>query len=128
MSIGRKLVASVTDVRRIVRAAGYSISGLRAAVDKESSFRQELILFFLLAPLGAWLARNGIERSLLLGSLVLVLITELINSAIEAAVDYAGTERNEVAGRAKDIGSAAVLLAILLVIVVWVSILADRWV
>ena len=127
MGIGRKLLRSITDVGRIVRAASYSLSGLRAAIDREAAFRQEVVLFLVLAPLGAWLGRTGVERALLLGSLVLVLIVELLNSAIESAVDRVGTARHELAGRAKDMGSAAVFLSLVLVIAVWGLVLADRF-
>jgi diacylglycerol kinase (ATP) len=125
MTAMKKLLASATDVGRIVRAAGYSISGLRAAIHKEAAFRQELILFAILAPLGLWLGRNGVERALLVGSLFLVLIVELLNSAIEAAIDRIGMERHKLSGRAKDMGSAAVYLSLLLVIVVWTLVLVD---
>ncbi len=114
------------DLRRVARAAGYSLAGLRAALKHEAAFRQEAALFVILAPLGFWLGRNGIERSLLIGSLVLVLIVELLNSAVEAAVDRIGSEQHELSGRAKDMGSAAVLLALLLVVAVWALVLAER--
>src|SRR5258706_9191291 len=83
MGIANKLLTSMTDAGRIVRAAGYSMSGLHAALRKEAAFRQEVILFVILAPLGYWLGDNGIERALLVGSLVLVLIVELLNSSLE---------------------------------------------
>ena len=74
------------DLRRVWRAAGYSVSGLQAALGNEAAFRQEMALFVILAPLGLWLGQDGVERSLLVGSLVLVLLVELLNSALEAAV------------------------------------------
>ena len=114
------------DLNRVVRAAGYSLAGFKAALKHEAAFRQEVALFVILAPLGFWLGRNGIERSLLIGSLVLVLIVELLNSAVEAVVDRIGSEKHELSGRAKDMGSAAVLLALLLVVVVWTLVLAER--
>ncbi len=114
------------DVGRIIRAAGYSIAGLRAAVNKESAFRQELILFAILAPLGFWLGENAIERVLLIGSLMTVLIVELLNSAIEAAIDRISKKHHKLSGRAKDMGSAAVYLALLLVILTWTLILLER--
>lgn len=104
---------------RFIDAAGYSWKGLTAAYKNEEAFRQELILFCILAPLGLWLGDTGTESALLLGSLILVLIVELLNSAIEAVVDRIGTEQHELSGRAKDIGSAAVMLSMLLVVVVW---------
>lgn len=111
-----------TGFTRILRAAGYSWAGLRAAFRHEAAFRQELALCCLLIPLGVWLGETGIERALLLGSLLLVLIVELINSAIEAVVDRFGGEQHELSGRAKDIGSAAVFIALLNVVIVWVLI------
>lgn len=122
---GKARSSGIADLKRVWRAAGYSIKGLRA-VWREPAFRQELLLFALLAPLGAWLGGNGVERSLLIGSLVLVLIVELLNSAIEAAVDRAGKRPHELAGRAKDMGSAAVLLAIGLALLVWGLVLGAR--
>lgn len=108
-----------TGITRIIKAAGYSWAGLKAAFKHEAAFRQELALCLLLMPLGIWLGETGIEQALLIGSLLLVLIVELFNSAIEAVVDRIGTEQNELSGRAKDIGSAAVLIALLNVVVVW---------
>jgi diacylglycerol kinase (ATP) len=121
----RKLLTSATDVGRITRAAGYSLSGLRAAFRKEAAFRQELILFVVLAPVGFWLGRDGIERSLLVGSLFIVLIVELLNSAIEAAIDRISKKSHKLSGRAKDMGSAAVYLSLLLVAMVWALVLFD---
>lgn len=116
----------MTDMGRIVRAGSYSISGFSAAARKEAAFRQELILFVILGPLAIWLGQNGIERALLLGSLVVVLIVELLNSAIEAAVDRIGKKQHKLSGRAKDMGSAAVSLSLLLVVAVWGLVLWDR--
>lgn len=115
------------DLRRVWRAACYSVSGLKAAIENEAAFRQELALFFVLAPLGLWLGRDGVERSLLVGSLVLVLIVELLNSAVEAVVDRIGKEPHALSGRAKDMGSAAVFVSLVLVVIVWTLILADRF-
>ena len=126
MGIAKKLLASAGDVDRIVRAGGYSIAGLRAALRKEAAFRQELLLFVVLAPLGFWLGRNGVERSLLIGSLFVVLIVELLNSAVEATVDRVSKKHHKLSGRAKDMGSAAVYLSILLVLFVWAAVLIDR--
>ena len=126
MGIGRKLLHSLSDVGRIARAAGYSIAGLRAALRKEAAFRQELMLCLVLAPLGVWLGRNGIERTLLVGSLAMVLVVELLNSAIEATVDRISKKPHKLSGRAKDMGSAAVYLALLLVMLTWALILWDH--
>ncbi|MHB8347775.1 MAG: diacylglycerol kinase [Acidiferrobacterales bacterium] len=122
----RKVQQRITDLGRVVRAAGNSLSGLRAAFRTEAAFRQEVVAFVLLGPLGLWLGRNGVERALLVGSLLQVLIVELLNSAVEAAVDRVGRNWHKLSGRAKDMGSAAVALAVLLAALVWVLILADR--
>lgn len=108
---------------RVVKAAGYSWAGLKAAFQHEAAFRQELGLCLILAPLGLWLGDTGVERAVLLGSLLLVLIAELLNSAVEAAVDRVGDDHHPLAGRAKDIGSAAVFVAMVNVVVVWALIL-----
>ena len=115
------------DLRRVWRAAGYSVAGFKAALKNEAAFRQELALFVVLAPLGLWLGHDGAERSLLIGSLLLVLIVELLNSAIEAAVNRIGEEPHALSGRAKDLGSAAVLVSLLFVALVWALVLADRF-
>jgi diacylglycerol kinase (ATP) len=117
-----------TGITRVINAFGYSMKGLRAAFIHEAAFRQELLLCVLLLPLALWLGRSGIEQALLVGSLFLVLIVELANSAIEAIVDRVGSEMHELSGRAKDIGSAAVLLALLNLFVVWVLLLCDRFI
>jgi len=114
-----------TGFTRIFCAIGYSIKGLKAAYIHEAAFRQELALCIILAPLGAWLGNNGVERALLIGSLMLVLIVELINSAVEAAVDRHGTEHHTLSGQAKDLGSAAVMVSLFNVIVAWALILLN---
>ena len=112
-----------TGITRIINAAGYSWAGLHAAYKHEAAFRQELALSVILIPAGFWLGQNGIERALLIGCVLLVLIVELVNSAIEAVVDRFGGEQHKLSARAKDIGSAAVFLALVNVIVVWLLIL-----
>ncbi len=104
---------------RIVKAAGYSWAGLSAAYKNEAAIRQEAWLLVVLLPLGFYLGNTNIERVLLVGVLLLLLIVELLNSAIETAVDHTSIEHHELAGRAKDIGSAAVLIALVNVLVVW---------
>jgi len=111
---------------RILRAFVYSFQGLRAAFRHEAAFRQELMLAVLVLPLGLWLGESGVERALLAASWVLVLIVELLNSAMEATVDRFGPEHHELSGRAKDIGSAAVMLSIGLAMLVWALILLPR--
>lgn len=103
------------------------MQGLRAAWLHESSFRLEVYLFVVLAPLGWWLGDGPVERALLIGSLLLVLGIELLNSAIEAVIERFGDEHHEIAGRAKDMGSAAVMVSMLNVLLVWVAILLPRW-
>ncbi|WP_147652275.1 diacylglycerol kinase [Vulcaniibacterium gelatinicum] len=104
---------------RILKAAQWSLQGLRAAWLHESSFRLEVYLLTVLAPLGFWLGQDGVERALLLGSCLLVLAAELLNSAIEAVIERYGAEFHELAGRAKDMGSAAVFVTMLNVLLVW---------
>ncbi|MBL8394193.1 MAG: diacylglycerol kinase [Candidatus Accumulibacter sp.] len=112
-----------TGLRRLWNALHYSRAGLRAAYLAEDAFRQEVHLAALLVPLAFFLAPGGIGLALLIGSVLLVLIVELLNSAIEAAVDRISLDRHPLAKRAKDIGSAAVLIALLNVPVVWACVL-----
>jgi len=112
--------------KRIFHAAGYSLLGLIAAYKNEAAFRQELWLTIVLAPVAIYLGNTAVERAILLGSLFLVLIVELLNSAIEAVVDRIGSDLHELSGRAKDIGSAAVMFALLNMLVVWGFILGQQ--
>ena len=112
---------------RILRAAKFSSQGLASAWKNEAAFRQELLLVIVLLPVAVWLGQTALERAALIGCLILVLIVELINSAIEAAIDRHGDELHELSGRAKDMGSAAVLISLLLVAVVWGLIAAERF-
>jgi diacylglycerol kinase (ATP) len=112
-----------TGLTRMFRACGASMQGLSGAFREEAAFRQELVLAVVVIPLGLWLGRNGIERVLLIAPMFIVLIVELINSAIEATVDRIGLERHKLSGLAKDIGSAAVLMSLTLLAVVWVLVL-----
>jgi diacylglycerol kinase (ATP) len=113
-------------VRRIVRAFGSSWKGFAGAYREEAAFRQELLFACIATPLGLWLGHNGVERALLVVPVLLVLIVELLNSAIEATVDRIGLERHVLAGLAKDIGSAAVLLSFIVAGVVWALVLFGR--
>ena len=106
-------------IARLLDATEYSLKGMMAALKFEAAFRQEITLGILLLPFGIWLGQTAVEHALLIGSLLLVLIVEILNSAIEAVVDRIGDEFHELAGRAKDMGSAAVMLALLNVFVVW---------
>ena len=108
---------------RLIRACGASRKGLIGALREEAAFRQELACAAIAVPMGLWLGHNGVERALLVAPVFLVLIVELLNSAIEAAVDRIGPERHELAGLAKDIGSAAVFLSLVLCAVLWVLVL-----
>jgi diacylglycerol kinase (ATP) len=113
---------------RIFKATVWSLQGLRAAWLHESSFRLEVYLLLVMGPLALWLGDNGVERALLLGSCLLVLGVELLNSAIEAVIERYGPEFHELAGRAKDMGSAAVFVLMLNVLLVWGLILVPRWI
>jgi diacylglycerol kinase (ATP) len=115
------------DLRRVWRAAGYSAAGLKTALETEAAFRQEMLLFAILAPLGIWLGNDPVEQTLLVGSLMLVLIVELLNSAIEAVVNRIGQDRHVLSGQAKDLASAAVFISLLLAVAVWALVLADRF-
>src|SRR5690606_20419770 len=112
---------------RILKATQWSLQGLRAAWLHESSFRLEVYLLAVLAPAALWLGQDGVERALLLGSCLLVLAVELLNSAIEAVIERFGPEQHELAGRAKDMGSAAVFVTMMNVLLVWGLVLAPRW-
>ncbi len=110
-------------LKRFTNAILFSAAGFKAAWKHEEAFRQEVIVFLLATPLAFWLGGNGIEIILLITSVVLVLVVELLNSAVEAVVDRVGVEYHELAGRAKDICSAAVMLTIMLAIATWLLIL-----
>ncbi|MCD1126865.1 diacylglycerol kinase [Jinshanibacter sp. LJY008] len=112
-----------TGFTRIINAAGYSRAGLIAAWKNEAAFRQEAILCLAAVAIACWLNVTSVERVLLIGSVLLVVVVELLNSAIEAVVDRIGTEHHELSGRAKDMGSAAVLITLLLAALVWGGIL-----
>ncbi|MDH5191239.1 MAG: diacylglycerol kinase [Gammaproteobacteria bacterium] len=112
-----------TGMKRIWRATGFSWNGLKAAFTHEAAFRQELFAFVILAPLAFYLGNTSLQIAVMIGSLFLVLITELLNSAIEAVVDRTGKEHHELAGRAKDVASAAVFLSLVNAVVVWIIIL-----
>mgnify|MGYP002655047118 CR=1 FL=1 len=107
-----------TGLNRLWHALGYSLSGLRAAWD-EKAFRQEAVIALVLIPLAFVLAKTWIETALLVSTVVLVMVVELLNTGIESAIDRIGPEWHELAKRAKDIGSAAVLLSLILCIAVW---------
>ena len=116
-----------TGFERIVRATGYSVAGVTAAYRGESAFRQEFWLAALMLPVAFWVGRNWVEVALLAGSVVLVLIVELLNSAIEAAIDRISFELHELSKRAKDFASAAVMLSLLLCGAIWAAALWHRF-
>ena len=115
-----------TGLNRLWHATGYSLAGLRAGW-REKAFRQEVLVAAVLLPLACWLGRGWVETALLTASVVLVLITELLNSGIEAAIDRIGPELHDLSKRAKDMGSAAVLLSLLLCGAVWAAALFQRF-
>ena len=110
---------ATSGLSRILRAFGYSLKGFRACYRHEAAFRQEVLASIVLLPLGLWLGDDGVERALLVGSWLLVLIVELLNSAVEATVDRFGPEHHKLSGRAKDIASASVFSSISLAVIVW---------
>jgi diacylglycerol kinase (ATP) len=115
--------SSNTGFIRFIRATGYSWQGLCAAYRNEAAFRQETWLCVVMIPLGLYLGDNGIEKALLVASVALLPMFEILNSAVEAVVDRFGEEQHELSGRAKDMASAAVALAIILMVTVWILVL-----
>ncbi|TXG86131.1 MAG: diacylglycerol kinase [Rhodocyclaceae bacterium] len=112
---------------RLINALGYSRDGLASAWKHEAAFREEVLLAVVAIPLGLWLGQGGIEKALLVGSILLILIVELLNSAVEAVVDRVSGEHHELSKRAKDIGSAAVLITLLLAAAVWALLLVPHY-
>ena len=116
-----------TGIRRIVRAAVYSTQGLLHAWRYEAAFRQELALTLVLTPTAFWLGRTPLEIAALVGVCLLVLVVELLNTAVEVAIDRHGEEEHELSGAAKDLGSAAVLVSLVLVAIAWAAVVYDRF-
>ena len=110
-------------LRRLINALSYSLAGFRACFQNEEALRQEFYALVVLLPLALWLGESGVERALLAGSMMIVPLVELLNSAIEATVDRFGDEHHELSGRAKDIGSAAVLLSIIIALLTWILVI-----
>lgn len=108
-----------TGLRRLFNAFGYSIEGVKAAYQNEDAFRQEVLMAIVLVPLAIYLGETGLERAVMIASVLLVIIVELINSSIEATVDRISLENHLLAKRAKDIGSAAVMLSLFNLVIVW---------
>jgi diacylglycerol kinase (ATP) len=115
-----------TGLQRVINATRYSLEGFAAAARHEDAFRQELMLAAVLVPLGLWLGNDGVERALLAASVLLVLVVELLNSAVEATVDRVSLDDHRLAKRAKDLGSAAVMMALVTVAAVWLLVLLPR--
>jgi diacylglycerol kinase (ATP) len=115
-----------TGLQRVINATRYSLEGFAAAARHEDAFRQELMLAAVLVPLGLWLGNDGVERALLAASVLMVLVVELLNSAIEATVDRVSLDDHRLAKRAKDLGSAAVMMALVTVATVWLLVLLPR--
>ena len=115
-----------TGLKRIINATGYSWLGLKAAYKHESAFRQELWLAVVLVPLGLFLGEDWMDKAALVCSVLLVLVVELLNSGIEAVVDRIGDEPHTLSGRAKDMGSAAVLIALIITALVWTAVLIEH--
>ncbi len=113
-------------IPRLINAARCSAAGLKAAWNGEEAFRIEVILAVLMVPAGLWLGETAAQKGLLAGSCLLVLITELLNSAVETAVDRIGTEHHDLSGKAKDMGSAAVMISLAAVIIIWGLILYEN--
>ena len=116
-----------TGIRRILRATRFSAQGFAQAWQHEAAFRQELVLAIAMTPAAIWLGGTIVEQALLIGVLLLVLIVELFNSAIEAAIDRHGDEHHELSGRAKDMGSAAVFVSLVIVLLVWGAVAWERF-
>ena len=108
---------------RLINALGYSRDGIRAAWQSEAAFREEILLATITIPLAFYLGKTGVDRALLVSSIILILIVEILNSAVEAVVDKASPEKNELAKRAKDMGSAAVLFSLINATAIWACVL-----
>ncbi len=119
----QKLNQPIRSIMRIIYATRWSMKGFESTLKTEEAFRQEVLLLIILAPLGIWLGDTGIERALLIGTVLIVLIVELLNSAVESAIDRIGDEHHKLSGKAKDQGSAAVFISLVLVAMTWLFIL-----
>lgn len=119
--------ANKRGLSRLLAAAGFSIAGFSAAWRNEEAFRQEIALGLVLVPLALWLGQTMSQQVLLLGTWLLVIIVELLNSAIEAAIDRIGDDLHELSGQAKDMGSAAVLTSLILMVFTWAAVVWDRF-
>lgn len=114
-------------IGHIKNAFKYSFAGLETAWKNELAFRGEVVVAIIMVPLGIWLGRSAVEQALLIASILLILLTELLNSALEAVVDRIGPERHELSKRAKDMGSAAAFISMVTAALVWIIIAVDRF-
>lgn len=114
-------------LKRIIKAAGFSWQGIKAAFEHEAAFRQEVALAVVLVPLAVWLSQTATQMALMISSIFIVMLVEIINSAIEAAIDRHGEEQHVLSGRAKDMGSAAVMFAFIYLLMIWGGILWDNF-
>src|ERR1700694_154120 len=113
-------------ITRLLRAFGYSFQGFRHTWREEAAFRQGVLLALLVIPAGLYLGNSGVERALLVSPMLLILVVEILNSAVEAVVDRSGTDRHPLAGMAKDMGSSSVMLSFVLLGTVWLLVLSDH--
>jgi diacylglycerol kinase (ATP) len=113
--------------KRLTNAFYYSMAGFKAAWINEEAFRQEVLVGIIVVPAGFFIGETGTQKAILIGSYLVIPLVELLNSAIEAIVDRIGTERHELSGRAKDIGSASVFLSICTAVVMWALIVWERF-
>ena len=113
------------DIFRLLQATRHALAGFRDAFRSQVAIRQEVLIVLVMSPVALWLGENGVERALLIGALFLILLTELLNAAIEATVDRIGAERHELSRKAKDMAAAAVLVSLALAGIVWLLILLD---
>ena len=114
-------------IAHIKNAFIYTFAGLKAAWKNELAFRGEVVVVMIMSPLGLWLGRSAVERALLIASLLLILLAELVNSALEAVVDRIGPQRHELSKRAKDMGSAAAFISMVTAALVWIIIILDHF-
>ena len=119
------MISGVFNILRLLRAATFALAGLRDAFRSQVAIRQEILIILVMSPVALWLGENGVERALMVGTLFLILITELLNAAIEATVDRIGPEHHELSRQAKDMAAAAVLVSLVTAGIVWLLILLD---
>ena len=119
------MIGGEFDIFRLLRATKHALRGFRDAFRSQVSIRQEVLIILVMTPFALWLGENGVERALMIGALLLILLTELMNAAIEMTVDRIGAERHELSRKAKDMAAAAVLVSLVTAATVWLLILLD---